>query len=251
MLCGLQSFQVPVFTEVPSNHARVCCEVLRGLLSALRDPLCGLGPALRCVVRQQNVVLSVRELAPTCSCEVICSQLDIFFFVVSVEAAGVGGRWTLLLEKGTWSLSSGPEWLCILLMKASRRIGHGHLWEGRRRGAFWLPLPPLQKCEQTFCDIINKQFGVESFRWKVKRGRSTSRWDRRGSSGMQRHQRWQKETHVQWSMSETSHESVAFLAFFSVNGTSSCLPLPYFTAVWLSRASRVLERVCSSSPQRY
>lgn len=97
-------------------------------------------------------------------------------------------------DRGPGLCSSGPEWLCLLLMKARRSMGP--LWERWRRGAFWLQRRRCKSARRPFCDIINKRFQVESFRWKVKRGQSTSRRDRRRSSGMQRHQRRQKETRV-------------------------------------------------------
>lgn len=59
------------FSEVLSNHARAQCEVLRGLLSVLRDLLCGLGLMLRCVVRQQKCGVKCMSVGVYVQCEVL------------------------------------------------------------------------------------------------------------------------------------------------------------------------------------
>lgn len=74
------------FSEVLSDHARARCEVLRGLLSALRDLLCGLGLTLQCVVRQQQCGVKCTSVGVYVQCEVLYFNS----FVFSSHVAGEG-----------------------------------------------------------------------------------------------------------------------------------------------------------------
>lgn len=147
------------------------CEVLRGLLLALWDQLCGLGLVLRCVVRQQKCGVKWMSVRVYVQCEVFYFNSSMFFFHAAWE-----GTWPLKFRP--WLMWSGfnetqwVDWTCSF----TRGMRGGLTTAG-----FWLFAGPatVTGVWLAFCDIINKGSPEGEIQgWGLSH--ATGRWNKVG-----------------------------------------------------------------------